>query len=235
MINTGSTGNAGNTGSTGNTGNAGSTGNAGNAGGTGSGARASEREVHTAYFTLLAELLSKYGICTNVFNNSGLFAAKLIDLDNDGTDELILYYSDMDDYISGYIVYGYNKASNKAELIHDNRKHMVELYDVSIFKGQDGNLYVKNANGQSYEYFGDFSALIGKTWKTVLSWGERWDDEWEYVTFTFSDGGQMGEAEAENVFRRYEAELVFEFTLFDWENFTPLGGNINEMYEFLKP
>lgn len=191
--------------------------------------------IYTAYFDLLTDLVNKYGICGAVYENNGLFLAKLIDFNNDGVDELIYYHTTFSsDSRSGYVLYGYDKISKKAVLINDHRAEMLELYQVTVFKGQDGRIYVKNRNGQSFKYSGDFYTLEDNKWKEVLSWEEKWDSDTLIAEYSFNKEEYVDEAKAKIEFGKFENELIYEFELFDKITDERAAGNINGMLEELK-
>ena len=190
----------------------------------------SGEEVYHAYYDLLADFVSQYGVCETVFDGNGLFRGALIDFDGDGIEELICYYiEEVESIYSGYIVFGYNQELGKAELIEDHRNTAVEPYEVSIFKGQDGRVYVRNYCGQSYEFGGDFSSMRDNEWTTVLRWQEHWSEEWTSVEYTLNGISDISEAKAKNEFRKYQAELIYEFQLFDWDAPTHPSSNIEAL------
>jgi len=195
------------------------------------------RDVYSAYYDLLTDLVDRYGISETVFDHrGGLFKATLVDIDNDGVYELVVYYSgDLSEPLiySGYLVYGYDQATGAAVLIADHRGQMLEDYQVSIFMGQHGDVFIRNRNGQSHEFYGDYSTLEDGAWVTALTWTEAWEDLFEYATFTIDGRANIDMATAMAEFRRFEAELIFEFELYDWETNDHPRSNVIELIQEL--
>lgn len=193
----------------------------------------SESEVCAAYFDLLTELVEKHGICDNVLANEGLFLAKLIDFDNDGIDEFIYYHNTFETNC-GYVVYKYNQVTKKAELLHDHRTRILEVIHVSIYRGQDGKIYVKTHDGQSYEYKGDYCTLESNEWKKVLYWTEFLDDDFHLEKYSFNGGAFVSRTQGESELKKYEKELLYEFELLGSSTGERPTGNINQMLAELK-
>ncbi|MCL2153294.1 MAG: hypothetical protein FWH57_10130 [Oscillospiraceae bacterium] len=178
----------------------------------------SGEDVYHAYYELLAEFVSQYGVCETVFEGSGLFRGTLIDFDGDGIEELICYYCEEVELIySGYIVFGYNQESGKAELFEDHRDMAIERNEVSIFRGLDGKVYAQNYCGQSQVFSGDFSTMEDNAWKTVLRWQEIWNEDWTNVEYTLNGIKDVSAAKANSEFEKYQAELIYKFELYNWD------------------
>ena len=194
-------------------------------------------DVYSAYHELLTDLIATHGICETAFSGYGLWLVYLIDLDGDGTDEMMVYINNYEiDMRTGYIVYGYDQATNKAALIEDHMDDMVEFYEVTVYRGQDGKLYVRNYNGQSYYYQGDFYTYESGVWTRVLYWDVFLDeDTFEPVHYTINGVENIDPADAEAEFEKYMAEFIYNFDLFNWEadDDKQPENNINEMLEQL--
>ena len=197
----------------------------------------SNAEIYSAYYELLEKLIDEHGVCETIFGNNGLWLAKLMDLDNDGVEELIYYLNTYElDYYSGYVVYEYDKETKSVELSEDHRDRTVELYAVSIYKGQDEKIYVKNYNGQSDTYWGDYCTKEDGIWKKVFEWNENIeenieensvDDSWGRF-YSYNGLENVDEATAKKEFEKYEAELIYEFLLYSWEDDIEYTNNIYE-------
>ena len=130
---------------------------------------------------------------------------------------------------TGYLVYGYDSTAREARLIHDHRTEFVEHYQVSIRRGQDGKIYIRNFNGQSFEYYGDYSTLVDGEWECMLHWEMLLDyDTFEPMIYWIRGEEYTDLSVVGSIMAAYDVELVYDFEMFSWDPPYP-ENNINEM------
>jgi len=210
-------------------------------------------EAYKAYYELLTELVSRHGLfgvggVSDFEDDHGLWRATLIDFDNDGIDELVIYYEVDDVFLharerGSYSVYGYDIDSKSTYLIYNSVVDGLQNTLITLFRGQDGGVYLRVNDGFRMGYVGAvYYTVENGEWKDVLRMyhhsmggvddGELWIDDVEY----------FDEDAAKRVIDRFEAEVLFSFTgLTGWgvfieipyDNVITLYNNINEVLQIL--
>jgi hypothetical protein len=175
-------------------------------------------KAYAAYYKVLDDLIAQYGIRGDNWDDIGLFRAALVDLDGDGVDSLVIFYFAEHYYTQwqslvrngGYFVYGYDRVLNTAYLRHHDpaeENSIPSLYSLSIFRGQDGLIYLKARRNHNGYDFRDYHIIEQNVWITVLSYEVHYPNE-EDDTY-YIDGNLVSEDALLRRINEFESELIF--------------------------
>lgn len=170
-----------------------------------------EEEIYGLYGELIRELLSEYGPGRVISPegayysySGGLITVRLIDFDDDGTNELYCVYSD-EEFIYTQAVYGIKDGELFAYLPPEScANNGTDVSPTTNLVEKDGMVYLKEGIHVAIE--GDYCTIEDGSWTAVHSYSTPFDMEDEYTV----DGVTVTEEEYLDFTEGYdEVERIF--------------------------